>query len=115
MYIKKQEIKKKTVLLDGRLVIKPLMEDEKISPTFESMWAEIPPRTETDDEYHSKEEVNIIISGNFTVEAGNEAYQAEPGDVITIPSNVRHKVINTSDKEGVWICLLWEPEKEQSR
>lgn len=111
MHIKKQEIKKETVLLDGRLVIQPMMEDKELSPTFESMWAKIPPRTETDDEYHPREEVNIVVSGQFTVEVGEESYQVEPGDVITIPSNVRHKVVNLSDAEGVWICLLWEPEK----
>lgn len=100
-----------TVLLDGRMMIDELMDRDNIHPTFESLWGRIPPKTESDDEYHAKEEVNVVFSGNFIIEVGDKSYNVAPGDVITIPSNVRHKVVNASEEEGVWVCLLWEGEE----
>ncbi|MBU9727857.1 cupin domain-containing protein [Diplocloster modestus] len=100
------------VLLDGRMMIDQLMDREGVHPEFESLWGRIPPRTESDDEYHQKEEVNIVYSGSFIIEVGDQSYSVKPGDVITIPSNIRHKVVNASDEEGVWICLLWDAKEE---
>ena len=100
------------VLLDGRMMIDQLMDRDHIHPNFESLWGRIPPQTESDDEYHEKEEVNVVFSGKFIIEVGDQSYEVVPGDVITIPSNVRHKVVNHSDEEGVWICLLWEKSEE---
>lgn len=107
MYIKKQDIKKETLLLDGRLLIKPLMEKEDVSAPFESIWAKTPPKMETDDEYHVREEINIVVSGKFEIEVGEETYQVEPGDVITVPSNVRHRVVNPYDEEAEWIYFIY--------
>ena len=108
MGLKKFDRKKAQVIQNGRLMIDELVDRDKITPDFVSLWGRIAPGAESDDERHEQEELNIVFSGSITIEVGDTAYDAVPGDVVSIPSNARHKVVNRTKEEGVWICVLWK-------
>lgn len=56
---------------------------------------------------HPTQEVYFFFDGNGFVVVGDEREPVGPGDVIHIPPNAMHTVINESDKELLWAALWW--------
>jgi quercetin dioxygenase-like cupin family protein len=54
---------------------------------------ELAPNTKFPDHSHEAEQITMVLEGELTFGYGGKTVTLKPGEVITIPSNVRHSVI----------------------
>ena len=61
-------------------------------------------------EYHKhyKEEIYFFFKGEGFVRIDGEEFPVVPGDVVRIPPNAMHTVINRRNAELLWAALWWD-------
>ncbi len=80
---------------------------------LESMTVEMPPGSETPDDYeHEGEEVKIVLEGEIEVEIGGETHNLKKGDVMWYKSSAPHKVKNPSDEKAIYFSVNLPPSIE---
>jgi len=53
---------------------------------------EMAPDTQFPDHSHEAEQITLVLEGELTFAYGDETVTLKPGEVIAIPSNVKHSV-----------------------
>ncbi len=103
--LREEELKK-----NGRLV----KEDEryevydiKMSDLVLSLTVLHPERSTTGHDHENAEEIYHFISGKGEILLGNQKYQAEAGDIFTVPKGTFHRVFNTC-KENLEFIAIFE-------
>ncbi len=98
--------RRKTVLYPGSLIHHQLLSPD-LRGKLEAIYASAPPGTGSGDEpyLHEGEEVGIVLHGHAECRVGEEVYQLDPGDAITLPSTVPHSWCNSGDEplEMIWV------------
>ena len=81
---------------------------EGMNAPFSHAWGYLAGPGEMERHRHAKEEVYFFFRGNGFAEVDGEAIPVGPGDVVRIPSNALHTVINRSENELLWAAFWWE-------
>jgi quercetin dioxygenase-like cupin family protein len=58
---------------------------------------------------HPYDETWVVQEGNLTFHAGEDRYQAGPGDVIIVPPDVPHKFVNDGPGPSSLVCVHASP------
>lgn len=56
--------------------------------------------------------LQLVLEGELEITVDNEKYGVSKGDVIYIPSGAKHKYVNNSSSNAIFICVTpkWEDE-----
>ena len=80
---------------------------------FNGIWASIPPAKPGDKpayHYHKfRESIIQILSGDATEMVAGKAVPLKPGDVIFIPPNIKHTMVNNSTTQDVKYMEFYSP------
>lgn len=74
---------------------------------FEHAWGYLAGPGEMEYHKHYKEEIYFFFKGSGFVRIDGEELPVVPGDVVRIPPDAMHTVINRSDDELLWAALWW--------
>lgn len=55
-----------------------------------------------------QEEVYYFVSGQASIQIGDDLYNAEPGSVFLIPDGAFHKVFNNSDSVSAYFVCVFD-------
>ena len=86
---------------------------EGMAAPFDHAWGYLDKPGEMERHRHPKEEVYFFFKGKgFVFVGGTEGVDGqeipvEPGDVVRIPPNALHTVINRENAELLWAALWW--------
>lgn len=58
---------------------------------------------------HPYDETWVVIDGNLTFQAGDEHFEAAPGDVVVVPPGTPHKFTNQGPKRANLVCIHASP------
>ena len=75
---------------------------------FRHAWGYLDHPGEMERHRHPKEEVYFFFKGNGFVFVDGEEIPVQPGDVVRVPPNALHTVINRASDELLWAALWWE-------
>ena len=78
-----------------------------MSAPFEHAWGYLDSPGEVEYHKHNKEEVYFFFRGEGFVRIDGEEMPVVPGDVVRIPPNAMHTVINRRDSQLLWAALWW--------
>lgn len=54
---------------------------------------------------HDRDEIQIVLNGNLSVEADGNATTLEPGDALLVPAETVHQLRNTGAQEAQWLTV----------
>ena len=74
---------------------------------FSHAWGYLAGKGEMGSHSHPTQEVYLFFKGEGVVVVGGVRGEARPGDVVHIPPNAEHTVVNESDGELLWAALWW--------
>ena len=75
---------------------------------FEHAWGYLDKPGEMEYHKHNKEEIYFFFKGNGFARIDGEEIPVAPGDVIRIPPNAMHTVVNRENAELLWAALWWD-------
>ena len=75
---------------------------------FGHAWGYLASQGEMDRHSHHKEEAFLFVKGKGAVEIDGKEIPVVPGDVIRIPPDAVHTVINRDASELLWAAEWWE-------
>ena len=79
-----------------------------VTGPFDHAWGYLDKPGEMEIHKHAKDEIYFFFKGNGFVMVGDEKQAVAPGDVIFIPPNELHTVINEEHAELLWAALWWD-------
>ncbi|MDA3646860.1 cupin domain-containing protein [Saccharopolyspora indica] len=59
--------------------------------------------------HHNESETFVLLEGRLVINAGDQEYEAGPGDVVYIPKGVRHSFRNLSQDEPARMYFMYTP------
>ncbi len=74
---------------------------------FDHAWGYLAGPGEMEYHKHPKEEVYFFFKGNGFVRIDGEEMPVVPGDVVRIPPDAMHTVVNREEAELLWAALWW--------
>ena len=74
---------------------------------FGSSWCKIDPLKRTDPHQHTEGETFFLVAGRGLMTVGEERQEVRAGDVIFIPANTNHCLINISASETLTFLSVW--------
>lgn len=74
---------------------------------FDHAWGYLDKPGEMEYHRHPKEEVYFFFKGTGFVRIDGEEFSVSPGDVVRIPPDTMHTVINRQCAELLWAALWW--------
>lgn len=80
---------------------------EGLKAPFEHAWGYLDAPGEMEYHKHYKEEVYFFFKGNGFVRIDGEEIPVEPGDVVRVPADAMHTVVNRENAELLWAALWW--------
>lgn len=86
---------------------------EGMKSPFGGAWCVVRPGTESRRHSHDEYELFIAIDGRANVRVGNEFVVAEKGDLILLPLNTEHSVVNDSDSDFHFYSIWWDRESSK--
>lgn len=84
---------------------------EGLEAPFEHAWGYLDKPGEMEYHSHHKEEVYFFFKGNGFVRIDGVETPVVPGDVVRVPPDSMHTVVNRENAELLWAALWW-PVKE---
>jgi mannose-6-phosphate isomerase-like protein (cupin superfamily) len=66
-------------------------------------WVEVAPGSSQKQHHHEPEQVYVIIKGTGRMKVGEEESEVAPGDMVYIPPDVPHSIVNTSTEALVYV------------
>lgn len=75
---------------------------------FEHAWGYLDAPGEMEYHKHHKEEIYFFFKGSGFVRIDGEETPVAPGDVVRIPPDAMHTVINREHAELLWAALWWD-------
>ena len=58
---------------------------------------------------HPYDETWVVVDGNLTFQAGDEQFQAGPGDIVIVPPRTPHKFTNNGPGRANLVCIHANP------
>ena len=58
---------------------------------------------------HPYDETWVVVEGNLTFQAGDERYEAGPGDIVIVPPSAPHKFTNNGPGRSHLVCIHASP------
>ena len=58
---------------------------------------------------HPYDETWVVIDGNLSFQAGDEQFDAGPGDIVVVPPVTPHKFINHGPRPANLVCIHANP------
>ena len=74
---------------------------------FDHAWGYLDKPGEMEYHKHPKEEIYFFFKGEGFVRIDGEEFPVQPGDVVRIPVDAMHTVINRRDQELLWAAFWW--------
>ena len=74
---------------------------------FEHAWGYLDQPGEMEYHKHYKEEVYFFFKGNGFVRIDGVETPVAPGDVVRVPPDAMHTVVNRENAELLWAALWW--------
>ena len=74
---------------------------------FDHAWGYLAGPGEMEYHKHPKEEVYFFFKGEGIVRIDGVETPVAPGDVVRIPPDAMHTVVNRQDEELLWAALWW--------
>lgn len=74
---------------------------------FDHAWGYLDKPGEMEYHQHDKEEVYFFFEGDGFVRIDGEEIPVSVGDVIRIPPNAMHTVVNRKEQKLLWAALWW--------
>ena len=78
-----------------------------LNAPFGHAWGYLSGPGEMEPHTHRKEEVYLFIRGEGFAVIDGARYPVGPGDVVRIPPDALHSVINEADAELLWAAFWW--------
>lgn len=97
----KAEMAHQNTILSGPVI------PEDLKAPFEHAWGYLDAPGEMEYHKHHKEEIYFIIKGEGFVRIDGEEFPVEAGDVVRIPPDAMHTVINRTHEVLQWAGLWW--------
>jgi quercetin dioxygenase-like cupin family protein len=72
---------------------------------------EVPPNKYFESHSHESEQMTYVLTGKLCFNVSGEVYSVRPGELISIPSDVRHSV--WTETEGATAVDAWSPVNEK--
>lgn len=101
-------MKKKGLIKEGDIIIKILSNSKAL--TIAEL--HFPSGTIANAHQHANEEMNYILCGTFEVLSNNSKVILRPGEILHIPTNVKHNLKCIGEEDGV-ILSVWVPSCEE--
>ena len=95
-----------TAAHENTILAAPVLPKDMPAP-FDHAWGYLDKPGEMERHRHPKEEVYFFFKGEGFVFVDGEEIPVQPGDVVRIPSDALHTVINWQNKELLWAALWW--------
>lgn len=90
----------------GTILAAPVL-PEGLQAPFSHAWGCLEQPGEMEYHKHKKEEIYFFFEGTGFVRIDGEELPVVPGDVVRIPSDAMHTVINRSDETLLWAAFWW--------
>ena len=74
---------------------------------FDHAWGYLDKPGEMESHRHNKEEIYFFFTGEGFVRIDGEETPVVPGDVVRIPPDALHTVVNCKDEELLWAAFWW--------
>ena len=74
---------------------------------FEHAWGYLDKPGEMEYHKHPKEEIYFFFKGEGFVRIDGEEIPVQPGDVVRIPVDAMHTVVNRREQELLWAAFWW--------
>ncbi len=75
---------------------------------FDHAWGYLDMPGEMEYHKHDKEEVYFFFKGEGYVRIDGEEIPVAPGDVVRIPPNAMHTVVNRKQQQLLWAAFWWD-------
>ena len=72
-------------------------------------WVTVVPGSRQIPHHHDPEQVYVIIQGKGEMQVGTETRLVSAGDLVYIPANVAHGIVNTGDEMLAYISAATPP------
>ena len=92
------------------VMVVPRMDDVS---AFSARLMRLNPGGHTGFHEHPRVHTVLVLSGRIRIETGDEVKQADSGSVISIPSNMKHRFFNPTDKIAAIMVLNIFPEVQE--
>ena len=79
-----------------------------LASPFDHAWGYLNGPGAMEPHTHHKEEVYIFIKGNGYVVVDDAFYPVGPDDVVHIPPDALHSVVNEDEGELMWAAFWWD-------
>lgn len=56
--------------------------------------------------HHGEDEMFRVISGRFRLRAGDQTFEAGPGDCAILPRDLPHSFVNSGEAAGTMLCIV---------
>ena len=96
---------------ENTILASPVLPEGMPAP-FQHAWGYLDKPGEMERHRHPKEEVYFFFKGNGFVYVDGEELPVGPGDVVRIPPDAVHTVINRQNAQLLWAALWWKTEVE---
>lgn len=80
---------------------------EGLNAPFDHAWGYLEKPGEMEYHKHYKEEVYFFFKGNGFVRIDGQEFPVAPGDVVRVPPDAMHTVINREHEILLWAALWW--------
>ena len=91
----------------GTIQASPVLPEGLLSP-FDHAWGYLNGPGAMEEYKHHKEEVYVFTNGNGYVVVDGTCYHVGPGDVVYIPPDALHSVVNEAEGELKWAAFWWD-------
>ena len=99
-----------TAAHENTILAAPVLPQGMPAP-FDHAWGYLDKPGEMERHRHPKEEVYFFFKGTGFVFVDGEEIPVQPGDVVRIPADALHTVINRQNEELLWAALWWTEAK----
>lgn len=86
---------------------------EGLNAPFDHAWGYLDKPGEMETHKHYKEEVYIFIKGSGFVRIDGEEIPVTAGDVVRIPPDAMHTVVNREHAELLWAAMWWSVSEKE--
>ena len=80
---------------------------EGLRAPFEHAWGYLDAPGEMEEHRHTKEEVYFFFKGEGFVRIDGTEYPVAPGDVVRVPPDALHTVVNRAHAQLLWAAFWW--------
>ena len=99
---------------DNGLIAQRLMPWPELNAPFEGSWCVVPPGAESGAHGHHEHEIWVAMTGSAEIVSEGRRASFVAGDVVRLPPNRVHQVVNSGDDDFEMYAVWWDPEMAES-